>query len=112
MPIENEQVQAVSSQVRSGERQKALELMAECKKFHITFMTKQAFRNHYVTVMAKDQDLARQAAFAHFGDQFFTDYPDDEAWQEQIEAHGMKRLFTIWALDWTSSIQYLLVEER
>lgn len=83
--------------------------MAECKKFHITFMTKQAFRNHYVTVMAKDHDLARWAAFAHFGDQFFTDYPD-EAWKQQVEEYGLTLLFTIWALDFGSSIKCILVE--
>ncbi len=47
MPIENEQVQAVSEQVRSGEKQRALELLEQCKKFHITFMTKQVFCHHF-----------------------------------------------------------------
>lgn len=82
--------------------------MAEQKSFYITFMQKQAFKRSYVEIIADNEEQARQCAFDHFGDKFFTSYSDDEAMQEQVLEFNLKRLALIRVTDYGSSVEYTL----
>ena len=76
--------------------------------FYGTFMQRQAFKNNFVTLIAKNRELARQAMFEHFGDKFFTVYSTDE-FVDVPEQYGLTPLCEIRVVDDGSSIQYFLL---
>lgn len=87
---------------------KGVNVMTDEKIFiYGTFMQKQAFKNRYVTIICANMDEARQAMFAHFGDQFFTTYNEDD-FAEQAERFKMKELCKIEVFNFGSSMGYEL----
>lgn len=74
-------------------------------KYYGSFMQKQAFKDRYavfdVIAIAENAPgykseaaLAREAMFAHFGDQFFTVY-DEEAWAKSMETPYMPEMHAL-----------------
>lgn len=77
------------------------------KKYFATFMQKQAFKNHYVTIHADNKELARDAMFAHFGDKFMTVYPGEEL-ADQVAQFDLKELAAIQVIDHGhGSVEYI-----
>ena len=79
--------------------------------FHFTFMSKQAFHKRYVTINAANERQARDAMHDHFGDKWFTSYPE-EGFGKQIIDFGLSELVTITVINHGSkehpSIEYKL----
>ena len=79
------------------------------KKFFGTFMQKQAFKKHYVTIQAYNMSLARDCMFAHFGAEFMTVYEDiDGALKDQVERFNLEELTSIQVIDHAyGSVEYI-----
>lgn len=80
----------------------------------VTFMQKQAFKNHYVRITAPTHAMMRQCMNEHFGDKFMTDYPA-EGFNEQIERFGLRELCNVVVINHRCeehpSLEYLLIPE-
>jgi len=76
-------------------------------KYYATFMQHQAFKNHYVEIIAENESIARAVMFDHFGRKWFTTY-SEEKFAGQIEQFNLDRLLSITAIDHKSSIEYIL----
>lgn len=74
-------------------------------KFYGTFMQKQATKNHYAEIDADNAALARDAMFAHFGENFMTVYTA-EKFNGQVDRFGLKKLIGIQVYNHHSSIEY------
>lgn len=77
-------------------------------EYYFTFMQKQAFRNHYVEIVADDAGLARQAMAHHFGDKWAFQYSDPEDFNKQVLMFNLKKLARISVIDHGSSFQYVM----
>jgi hypothetical protein len=48
------------------------------KTYYFTFMNKQPFKDHYLTITAETFELAREAMFEQFGEKFALQYTADD----------------------------------
>jgi len=64
------------------------------QKFYATFMQKQAFNRHYVTIIADNESIARDAMDEHFGNKWGFMY-DASRFRGQTEEYGLKELCRI-----------------
>lgn len=81
----------------------------EQTKFYGTFMFKQATRKMYVEIIAPNEQRARDAMFAHFGDKFMTVY-SEERFKGQVEEFGLSKLLTI-MVDEHPNFEYYLPQK-
>lgn len=77
----------------------------QVEKFYFTFMQKQAFKNHFVEILAASMEEAREAMHHHFGDKWAFSYRH-EGFGQQIQEFNLKRLATIQVIDHGSSLEH------
>ena len=70
---------------------------------------KQAFKKLYVTIIAENMELAREAMFEHFGDKFMTVYAEDD-FADQPMRYDLLEMCKIEVTDFGSSKLYEIIQ--